>query len=400
MFGLLKGGKCLLSSIARNNESNASIKKTIDKLSMHFDSFKNFNTLEANYIKLLKETLPIDENTIFAVDGSDLAKPKSKKAELLDDIVDGSNDHKVVKGYWISEIVAVNNNGNPISVSSSLYSTKEEGFLSSNAILYKQIDDNINNFKGKGIYVFDRGYDQNNLIDYLINKDQKFIIRVKDNRKYIVNNKIYSFNELRKKYKGKVTLKRVTNNNKEYLNKISYIKVKLLDKMFKGKEFTLLISYGINNEPFGIITNIKINNSHDVRKVIASYLKRWRIEEYFKFKKQEFEFEDIRLRSYNGIKLMNQLLTYVIGYLNTYYIDKTKEYTRKTAENISKSIKKKVTFKYYRLIWGIRKILDLSIIEEFKYISENVYNCEYYLKNKIKEINLFNYNKVRNKKIA
>ena len=226
----------------------------------------------------------INESTIFAVDGSDLAKPKSKKAELLDDIIDGSNDHKVVKGYWISEIVAVNSNDNPISVSSCLYSTKEEGFLSNNAILYKQLEDNINNFEGKGIYVFDRGYDQNNLIDFLENKEQEFIIRVKDNWKYSINNKIYTFDELRKKYKGKVTLKRVTNNNKEYLNKISYIKIKLLDKRFKGKEFTLLISYGVNNEPFGIITNIKINNSHDVRKVITSYLKIWRIEEYFKFK--------------------------------------------------------------------------------------------------------------------
>ena len=45
------------------------------------------------------------------------------------------------------------------------------------------------------------------------------------------------------------------------------------------------------------------------------YLMRWRIEEYFKFKKQQFELEDLRVMSLQSIRNLNLLATLAAGYI-------------------------------------------------------------------------------------
>ncbi len=45
------------------------------------------------------------------------------------------------------------------------------------------------------------------------------------------------------------------------------------------------------------------------------YLTRWRIEEYYRFKKQQFKFEDLRVRSMNSIRNLVLLLTIALGYI-------------------------------------------------------------------------------------
>ena len=42
---------------------------------------------------------------------------------------------------------------------------------------------------------------------------------------------------------------------------------------------------------------------------------RWRIEEYFKFKKQSFDFENIRVQSLKSIRNLDLLLTIATGYV-------------------------------------------------------------------------------------
>jgi hypothetical protein len=45
------------------------------------------------------------------------------------------------------------------------------------------------------------------------------------------------------------------------------------------------------------------------------YLLRWRIEDQFRFKKQQYNFEDFRVRSLNAIRTLHQLVTLLTGYL-------------------------------------------------------------------------------------
>jgi len=42
---------------------------------------------------------------------------------------------------------------------------------------------------------------------------------------------------------------------------------------------------------------------------------RWRIEEYFRVKKQEYDLENIRVRSLKSINNVNKILTIFMGYI-------------------------------------------------------------------------------------
>ena len=42
---------------------------------------------------------------------------------------------------------------------------------------------------------------------------------------------------------------------------------------------------------------------------------RWKIEEYYRFKKQQFNLEDMRVRSQNSIRNLELLITVAVGYI-------------------------------------------------------------------------------------
>ena len=46
-----------------------------------------------------------------------------------------------------------------------------------------------------------------------------------------------------------------------------------------------------------------------------TYLMRWSIEEYFKFRKQQFGLEDLRVMSLQSIRYLNLFATLVAGYI-------------------------------------------------------------------------------------
>ena len=84
---------------------------------------------------------------------------------------------------------------------------------------------------------------------------------------------------------------------------------------------------------------------------------RWRIEEYYRFKKQQFGFEDFRVQSLNSIKALNALLTVLIGLLST-FAEKQND-TLLVIEIIEclKRIYGKANFIFYSLGHGIFSIL-------------------------------------------
>ena len=63
-----------------------------------------------------------------------------------------------------------------------------------------------------------------------------------------------------------------------------------------------------------LLTNIKSTEKEDVIKIVRLYLSRWRIEEYFRGKKQEYDFENMRVRTLKVMNNLNMMLTIHLGY--------------------------------------------------------------------------------------
>ena len=87
---------------------------------------------------------------------------------------------------------------------------------------------------------------------------------------------------------------------------------------------------------------------------------RWRIEEYFRCKKQMFQFENFRVRKLAAINALNFYITLCMAFL-AHMSMKSETHALKAAI-IQKAdpIKEKVQFSYYRLAKGISGILSYA----------------------------------------
>jgi len=197
-------------------------------------------------------------------------------------------------------------------VYSKIYSCKSDGFVSKNEYTLESIKA-VEEVCGEDFTgIFDRGYDDNKFYDYMTKNNHNFVIRLCDGRILLLKGKRKSVEEVASSRKGKIIYKALFNDEEIEL-KLSYTKTIL---PFNKKEYTLVIVYGLSeNHPMKLLTNIDIKETEDVIKVVRLYLSRWRIEEYFRGKKQEYDFENMRVRTLKSMNNLNMMLTIHLGHL-------------------------------------------------------------------------------------
>lgn len=65
-----------------------------------------------------------------------------------------------------------------------------------------------------------------------------------------------------------------------------------------------------------LITNLKSDDKRLGVAIVKVYLMRWIIEEFYCFKKQQFGFENLRVRSLKSIRNLDLMLTIAVGYIS------------------------------------------------------------------------------------
>ena len=358
IYGISKSKNVLLSSIADSLKENTKKAYVIDRLSDNL-ALDLDTSIDENYNNLVMDSL--GENPIFLIDDSDIIKPLGKKFEDLGIVRDGSSRNKSYeKGYHQTEIVGLTENmKQPISLFSKIHSSTSKDYVSANNITFEGIDKIVKllNERGlKGTFVNDRGYDNNAMFNYYYDKNQYFIIRLKENRKVYRNHKWYPITTFRDAFKGKINMKLMFQGEEKEC-KVSVIKVQITAKK---KWINLVFVYGLSDTPMMLASNIPIKSKEDVIKVARNYLNRWRIEEYFKFKKQEYKFENFRVRNLKSINNLNKLLTYAIGLvvLLSEKIGK-REFINKIIKQ-SNSLRNDVYLWLYQIARGIYNILMMA----------------------------------------
>lgn len=354
LFGINKSESVLLSKIARNSVKGVGVKKTIERFSRKLNSFDG-EKFEKNRLKSLEEFLP--ERKLYIVDDSEIVKPSAKKMEGLGFVADGSDAHKIKRGYFLNEVVAIDKNKQPVSVSSKLYTAQEKEFESANRVTQRAITQVIKNV-GNGVFVFDRGFDDVKLHSFLINAKQEYIIRAKSSRNIICNDMELNIKEFCKFLKGKYAFSiKFQSGIKNHL-KASFKQI-YLPKM-PDSPLTFVVVYGFSKdetEPFYLLTNLPVTDKESCLHIVKAYLTRWKIEEYFKFKKQAYGFEAVRIRALSALKNLNLFLTAAITFLTALGHSPL----QRTLIFLSRPIKPTATFTYYRLIAGLSVIIAKTI---------------------------------------
>ena len=355
LYGISKSKDILLSSISEALDENISKINTIDRLSNNL-SLDLDESIFLNYCNLAFDAL--GDEPVFLVDDSDVTKPLGNKFEALGIVRDGSSkDKSYEKGYHHTEIVGLTNNfKQPISLFSKIHSSTQKEYISNNNITYEGLNSVVTLLNERSLqstFVLDRGYDSNDIFNYFFNKNQHFVIRLTEKRKIYYKHRWNKITTLRDGYKGKLKFNIMFQNvEKECL--ISVIKAQITASK---KWINIFFVYGLSDTPMMLASNIPIKSKEDALKVARLYFSRWRIEEYFKFKKQEYNFENFRVRSLKSINNLNLLLTYTIGFIALMCEKLGKNMFAQEIIKESKSLKDKVYLWFYQMARGIYNIL-------------------------------------------
>ncbi len=355
-YGLSKSKSCLISNISRSLNENIKLKNTIERLCDNLQSIdqETQEIIKSNYLNEVKNYFPDEAIAIF--DDSDIAKRYGKKFEDLDRIIDSSDpDKKMVNGYHVCEAVILGKNEKqPISVYSEIYSCKSRGFVSKNKYTMESIDTVMDVLKRKCNMVFDRGYDDNKIIDYVDKSGNYFVIRMNDKRNFLFKGKKKNAYIEALKRKGKVRMELWFEDEKVEIS-VSHTRVTLPSNK---KDYELVFVYGLSEDrPLILLTNRNIHSKEDVIKVVRLYFYRWRVEEYFRSKKQEYEFENMRIRTLKAMNNLNLMLMIHMGHLGMLIEDMNKKLLTIKIIERSKSLKKKVIVWLSQIARGISNIL-------------------------------------------
>ncbi len=363
--GILMNNSVLLTDIARGSGTE-NIKKTGERLERQLDQYSEIEeTIEKNYIEMVKPY--INKRQLYFVDRGDIVKEEKRKFENLGYVIDGSDEHKIKKGYQLNEICTIDNNNQPISLISELRSANEEDYESENTLWLRHME-KVQKSYGKGTFILDRGYDGAILMEKIIEMGSDFVIRAKDlGRNVYVNGEKTTIKNIALKHKGYYKFRSKENDLKVYAVQIR-IKKREAKELAK-KSITLIIVKGfcqdkrtLNEAYMALITSKKVSGKTEVIQVVKDYLMRWRIEENFKYKKQQYKIEKIMVRRYKRIQAINTLLSYVMFFNNVINLKAIGSTIRKEKLHIKNEVK----FWLYRISEGIKKIISFFSNEIMK----------------------------------
>ena len=165
-----------------------------------------------------------------------------------------------------------------------------------------------------------------------------------------------SATELCSRRKGKVKLP-LFYKGKRHEAYLSHVKVQITASR---KDIYLVLVYGITEHPMMLATNKEIKSKDDVINVALAYFSRWKIEEYFRCKKQMFQFENFRVRKLTSINALNFYITLCMAFLAQISMKPEANALKVSIIQKANPVKEKVHFCYYRLAKGISGILSYA----------------------------------------
>ena len=373
IYGLMASSSCHLSEIARSLNEDISLRALVKRLCRNLDEFNNGKEIVSSYEDIENKTIfenyekeikgKIDEDTVFCFDPGDLTKKYTTKFEGIDIIKDGSTG-EYAPGYHMIEVAGLSKKEKlPIPVYTRLFSAQEEEFKSVNDEYLKAIEYLGKKYDKKGIFALDRGFDDKKYFEKFVSLELDFVIRMKKNRD-IANADSGIVENIKKKAKRVKMKWSYKYKNKKGITKTAYTGyMKITIPSLEGMTFYLVVikSEDFPNDPMMLLTNLNPENEEFTKIVNKVYIRRWKIEEYFRFKKQQFGFEKELVRSLNSIRTLNVILTIVIGFIGV-FSDNQKQIQYLAVFEASESLRKneEIVLVFYAVERGLKKIFQYN----------------------------------------
>jgi len=360
LYGIQASKDVKLSYVARSLNEEIALIKTENRLSRHMGEEELTESINEQLIE--EGAKRIQEDTVIALDISDIDKPYAKKMEHLALVRDGSTGEKRSRGYWLISVLGADVEGEDLTpLFGELYSQKAEGFRSEN----RQILDTVDRVKGgigtRGIWAIDRGGDRSILLRGLVGRELRFVVRLVGQRDLMLRDGRKQ-KALRIAWRcqcpeqREVTVQRDGQKSKKMIS-VGQVSVKL---PFRDEPLSLVVVKGFGESPLMLLTNLELKKVGVIR-ILEIYLTRWKCEESYRFIKQAYNLEDVRVMSYRALRNMVVLVQAVFYFVSV-------ELGKKLRLNIllkkiferAKRFFEIPDFKQYAIADGIYKVLFTS----------------------------------------
>lgn len=355
-YGILASQSPLLTDIVDQLHEDSQKVNSVERLSRHLNRGVPTWALKS-YLSSIRKYVP--DQPVILIDDSDIVKPDGYKFEALGIVRDGSKSTSAksvfARGYHVTEACVLTSSGHPLSIFSEIHSSKEKNFTSVNDITFCAMERGAALFD-KATFVMDRGYDDNKMFLKLDGLKQDYVIRLTAKRKLFFHGKWVPATQLRNQRKGKIKTV-LCYKGKKHEAYLSHVKTQITGSR---KSIYLVLVYGITEHPMMLATNKAIQSRDDVVAVAKLYFSRWRIEEYFRCKKQVFHFENFRVRKLRAINALNFYITLCMAFLAHISMKPETNALKVSMLKTAAPIKEKVHFYYYRLAKGISGILSYA----------------------------------------
>lgn len=316
LYGIAARGSVRLTEIARALDEPVAMVKTETRLSRNLARPELRERIGRTVLR--DGACKVGERTLLVLDLSDITKPYAEKMEYLARVRDGSAG-KLGEGYWLTQVIAVENEDNAIvPLYSDLYSQKAPDFVSENEEILTAVRRVAAACQRRGVWVVDRGGDRGELYAPLLGQGHRFIIRNTGERHILVGHLQRAQRKVAtKEVAAACPMMYATHIVREEKGREVACR---LDYGFKAVRLPahpkvplwLVVVRGLGDKPMMLLTNIEMRRNRDVLWwVVSAYLTRWRIEEVIRFIKQSYDLEDIRVMTYERLRNMVVLVNAV-----------------------------------------------------------------------------------------
>jgi len=320
LYGSQASKDVKLSNISRTLKEEQELIKTEDRLSRNLDDEDFTEAINEEMMRL--GARKVTKEMVIAIDPGDLRKKYAKKMEFLGKVRDGS-EHEIGDGYWLCKAVATDiESRQVIPLYCEAYSLLAEGVKSENSQILKLIDVMFRHLQDRGIHAIDRGGDRGVLYKkYLAEtKPKRFVIRLV-NRTLIHHGKGRNCCELAKvlptPYKTALI---IYEEGKERKKTVHYNAVPVKLPSYAHKLYLVVVK-GFGEEPMMLLTSCEMekNRKESIWRIVEYYLARWKCDESYRYIKQCYNLEDVRVQSYISIRNI-VVLVLAVSYFASVYL--------------------------------------------------------------------------------
>jgi len=287
LYGIQAMQSVRLSEVSRSLEEGIPLAKTETRLSRNLNREGLEEGIQEGVMELGASRVHGD--TLLIIDPTDLTKTYAKRMEYLGRVWDGSRK-EIRDGYSMYTVSACDRGKSRVMpLYQALVSALAPDFVSDNDQVLRAVDRVRAHTKDRGIWVMDRGGDRGLLLKPFMDREMRFIVRMRGDRQVVYRGRI---REMMSVAEGcplpyaEAIVRVDEGKEKVYRLGYGYRPVRLPGR---EEQLYLVVVAGLGQERLLLLTNLPMRKNRRVMwEVVEAYLSRWRVEDTIRFVKQSY----------------------------------------------------------------------------------------------------------------